>query len=79
MIELNDFFNEGLGWVCRHCDSELAAKAKTQGGLPRFFLEGEAESKKPVMSNLALAKWLDPARTTLVCPLCGISELVDIS
>lgn len=79
MIELNDFFNDGLGWVCRHCDRELAGETKTQGGLPRFFLEGEAESKKPVMSTLALAKWLDAARTTLVCPRCGISERVDLS
>jgi rubrerythrin len=79
MIELNDFFNEGQGWVCRHCDTELATKPKIENRMPRFFREGEAESKQPVMSNAALAKWADPAHRTLVCPLCGITELVDIS
>ena len=39
--------------------------------------EGEAESKNPALSNLALAKWADPAHRTLVCPNCGITELID--
>lgn len=41
--------------------------------------EGEAESKQPVMANIALAKWADPAHRTLLCPRCGITELADIS
>lgn len=47
--------------------------------LSRIMREGEAESKAPEMSNLALAKWADPAHRTLICPRCGITELVDIS
>jgi hypothetical protein len=41
--------------------------------------EGEAESKQPRMSNHALAKWADKNRSTLVCPRCGIIELVESS
>lgn len=41
--------------------------------------EGEAESKNPALSNLALAKWADPAHRSLVCPRCGITELADKS
>ena len=44
-----------------------------------MFREGESENKQPAMSNLALAKWADKAHRTLVCPRCGITELVDIS
>jgi hypothetical protein len=36
--------------------------------------EGEAESKDPIFSSVGLAKWLDPARTILMCPRCGITE-----
>lgn len=78
MIELNDFYNNGFGWICRHCERDLAPVPDTSDTLPRIMREGEAENKLPVMSNLALAKWLDPAHTTLVCPRCGITELVDI-
>ena len=79
MIELNDFFNDGTGWVCRHCDRELAKTALPIGSHSRVFREGEAEGKTPTLATLALAKWLDKTRRTLVCPRCGISELVDIS
>ena len=79
MIELNDFYDSGFGWICRHCERELAPAGDSPNARSRIMREGEAESKQPVMSNLALAKWLDPARTTLVCPRCGITELVEIS
>ena len=74
MQETNDFFNDGFGWKCRHCHRELEAE---ESGHSRFFLEGEAESKNPDLANSALAKWADPARTTLTCPRCGISEVVE--
>lgn len=74
MIELNDFFNDGFGWKCRHCHRELEAG---EVGHSRFFLEGEAESKQPELANFALAKWADAARTTLTCPRCGITELIE--
>ncbi|PYS97955.1 MAG: hypothetical protein DMF63_18040 [Acidobacteria bacterium] len=76
MIELNDFYNEGFGWICRHCERELAAKTTQHS---RLLLEGEAESKQPEMSTRALAKWADAAQRILVCPRCGISEPVERS
>lgn len=74
MIELNDFANDGFGWKCRHCASETSSASN---GYSRFYVEGEAESKQPQLAEPALAKWVDPARTTLTCPRCGITEVVD--
>lgn len=79
MIELHDFHNDGSGWVCRHCERELAAFNKPDARYSRMFSEGEAECKQPQMYNRALAKWADKTRRSLVCPRCGITELVDIS
>lgn len=76
MQETNDFFNDGFGWKCRYCNRELEAK---EPGPARFFLEGEAESKQPDLANSALAKWADVARTTLTCPRCGITELIELA
>ncbi len=78
MIELNDFYNDGFGWICRQCERELTE----QGNSPeqkqsRLMREGEAESKQPKLSSLALAKWADVAQRTLTCPRCGITELAD--
>jgi len=75
MIELNDFYNDGFGWVCRHCERELRQPEAESHS--RLFREGEAESKQPEFSNVALAKWLDKTRQTLICPRCGITEPVD--
>lgn len=77
MIELNDFYNDGFGWICRHCERELRQEEKPGSERSRLLTEGEAESKTPRFSNLALAKWADPARRTLLCPRCGITELAD--
>jgi DNA-directed RNA polymerase subunit M/transcription elongation factor TFIIS len=74
MVELNDFFNEGFGWKCRHCTRESQADPSEHS---RFFVEGEAESKQPKLANSGLARWADVARTTLTCPECGISELAE--
>lgn len=79
MTELHDFRNDGMGWVCRHCEREFTPKIEPKSVHSRMFREGESESKQPEMSNLALAKWADKTRRTLVCPRCGITELVDIS
>ena len=75
--ELNDFYNEGFGWVCRHCDRELKAAASADDVPSRLMQEGEAESKTPRMAVRALAKWADPAHRYLICPRCGIRELAD--
>ena len=77
MIELNDFYNDGFGWACRHCAREL--DPPSEGNRSRLLREGEAESKAPRLSTTALAKWADPEHRTLMCPGCGIAELVEKS
>lgn len=77
MIELDDFYNDGFGWICRHCERELKGAENSGGDLSRLMREGEAESKSPAFSTNALAKWLDKAQRTLICPRCGITELAD--
>jgi len=75
---LNDFYNEGFGWICRHCEREFERQNdSSENKVSRLMREGEAESKQPSFSNLALAKWADEAHRTLTCPRCGITELVD--
>ena len=77
-IELNDFYNEGLGWICKHCERELNEREKPAEQIEsRLMREGEAESKTPEISTKALAKWADLAQRTLICPRCGITELAD--
>lgn len=75
-IEYNDFYNEGFGFICKHCERELREKETAQTR-SRLMREGEAESKQPAFSNKALAKWLDKAQTTLICPRCGITEKIE--
>ncbi len=77
-IELNDFYNDGFGWICKPCDREFKQFDNlSEDKVSRLMREGEAESKQPSFSNLALAKWADEAHRTLTCPRCGITELVD--
>ena len=76
--ELNDFYNDGYGWICKPCERELKKQVKVlDGKLSRLMSEGETESKQPKFSNLALAKWTDKTNRTLMCPRCGITEPVD--
>jgi hypothetical protein len=77
MIELNDFYNAGFGWICRHCERET--ERRDNSGQSRLFREGEAEGKQPELANAAIAKWADPAQRTLLCPRCGITELAEKS
>lgn len=78
-IELKDFRNDGFGWKCKHCENELERlKGDDKQEHSRLMREGEAESKNPEFSTLALAKWADAAQTTLICPRCGIVEAVGI-
>jgi hypothetical protein len=76
MIELNDFYNKGFGWICKHCESEIKGQNQTEKH-SRLMREGEAESKNPRLSNSALAKWADKEHRTLMCPRCGIAEFVN--
>ncbi len=76
-IRLNDFYNSGFGWVCRQCEAQLAPADDATDRLSRAFLEGEAESKNPILANAALAKWTDATHRFLTCPRCGITESVE--
>ncbi len=75
MFELDDFYNDGFGWICKRCEREL--KEQENSSQSRLMSEGEAESKQLRLSSLALAKWFDQAQRTLICPRCGITELAD--
>jgi rubrerythrin len=77
MTELNDFYNDGFGWICKACERELKQEKQNEHNHSRLMREGESESKQPKFSNLALAKWADPAQRVLVCPRCGITESTD--
>ena len=74
--ELNDFYNSGFGWICKWCERELR-QHEPDAKISRLMTEGEAESKQPKLSVLALAKWADATNQTLMCPRCGITEPVD--
>jgi len=74
--ELNDFYNSGFGWICKWCERELK-QPESDAKTSRLMSEGEAESKQPTLSNIALAKWADKTNQTLMCPRCGITEPVD--
>jgi hypothetical protein len=75
-IELDDFYNDGFGWICKHCERELKESETGSPAQSRLMREGEAESKNPRLSS-PLAKWTDKAQRTLMCPRCGITELAD--
>jgi rubrerythrin len=76
MIELNDFYNDGTGWTCRRCETELT-REESSSRHSRAFVEGEAESRSPELENRALAKWLDKTQMQLICPRCGVVEAVE--
>lgn len=78
-MKLNDFYNDGFGWICKHCERDLKEQKTVDKTHSRLMSEGEAESKQPTFSNLALAKWTDKTQRTLMCPRCGITELADKS
>jgi hypothetical protein len=75
-MEIDHFINLGYGWMCKHCAAAAERGAVETERPARFFTEGEAESKVPVISTPALARWRDAARQTLYCPRCGVEELV---
>lgn len=70
-VELNNFYNEGFGWICRKCEQDLKPENEEKS---RLMSEGEAESKNPTFSNKALAKWEDSEQNTLICPCCKMTE-----
>jgi hypothetical protein len=78
LVELDNFYNDGFGWICKSCEHELAEiEPAPDTKLNRIMREGEAESKQPHLSNLALARWMDAAKTMLICSRCHTTEKVD--
>lgn len=78
MFELENFYNQGFGWICRRCETELETEKAANGEKhSRLLNEGEAESKTPTFSNLAMARWMDKTQSVLLCPRCGIAEPVN--
>jgi hypothetical protein len=76
-METDHFINAGYGWVCKHCYPGTDAPASDDAkGRARFHSEGEAEDKEPALSTPALARWRDASRRTLVCPRCGVEEML---
>lgn len=73
-LELNYFINEGFGWECKRCRAETG---ESQVGLPRFYVEGEAEAKEMRLSTPARARWRDAAQQILYCPNCLDEEVVN--
>lgn len=73
-MELDNFYNAGFGWICRQCERELKPAAPSLSDHSRVFREGEAESKTPALSTVALAEWTDKTRRFLTCPRCGVTE-----
>ncbi|HRI02630.1 MAG TPA: hypothetical protein PLL77_02705 [Pyrinomonadaceae bacterium] len=65
MTEFTDFYNNGIDWICRRCESELAADSDTD------------EQMTP--EHQPLAKWMDKTRRVLICPRCGLTESVEKS
>ncbi|HQX57267.1 MAG TPA: hypothetical protein PLP07_15185 [Pyrinomonadaceae bacterium] len=79
MTETHDFFNEGYGWQCRVCSREMELARADTSTLPLYYRQGEAESRGPLPTTQALARWTDATRRSLTCPRCGITELIDIN
>ncbi|MBD0370443.1 MAG: hypothetical protein ICV60_06375 [Pyrinomonadaceae bacterium] len=75
-METDNFINFGYGWMCKHCMAEDEGRGDEGESRARFFTEGEAETKEPLLSTPALARWRDAARRTLYCPRCSVEETV---
>jgi hypothetical protein len=76
VVELKNFYNDGFGWICKNCEHQSRAET-VEHKSSRLMREGEAESKKILLSNVALAKWLNEKRQTLFCPHCQTTESVN--
>jgi hypothetical protein len=76
---MEHFINEGFGWTCRRCHAETKAREPHTNSRARFFTEGESEDRDTTkLSAPALARWRDESRRALVCPRCGIEEILNV-
>lgn len=81
MEETKYFQNDGFGWICKSCAAEnkknSVAGSETADAKPLYFMEGEAFGNVGPLDQTR-ARWADPAQRSLMCPRCGITELIDI-
>ncbi len=68
------FINRGDGWMCQRCLEKAEERAPINGGRARFFTEGEAEQREPVLSAPFRARWRDESHQILFCPQCDTEE-----
>ena len=73
---MDHFINIGYGWLCKRCFPADDSRVSGSESRARFLREGEAEDKEPALSTPALAKWRDASRQSLICPRCGVEELL---
>jgi hypothetical protein len=71
-----NFINRGDGWMCRRCLEKAEERTAINGGRARFFTEGEAEQREPVLSAPFRARWRDDSHQTLFCPQCNMKEAI---
>ena len=74
MTETEHFINRGYGWLCKQCSEQADDLAHDANARARFFTEGEAEEREPVLSAPSLARWRDDLHSVLVCSQCGTEE-----
>jgi hypothetical protein len=67
MNQTNHFYDLGYGWLCKHCSAEDTERDHHAAA------DRHSESKPFV---LPLATWTDPTHHALVCPRCGIQEVI---
>jgi hypothetical protein len=68
------FKNDGFGWQCLKCAAAVDVDNEAHPAASRLMREGEAESKTPVFSSRAIARWVDRSKGVLECPICGGRE-----
>jgi hypothetical protein len=68
----NYFYNDGDGWFCRRCIKKLDSLS------PSDVTNGQGAVEDPDIADPRLARWMDRTRRTLICPTCGVTELMDL-
>lgn len=74
MLIPETFFYDGARWQCVQCYDELHFDVdRDRSGVANDF----AEFVAPAGDKPSNAKWADSILATLVCPRCGISEMIE--
>jgi DNA-directed RNA polymerase subunit RPC12/RpoP len=76
MHQTNHFFDLGYGWLCKHCSAENTERKQHPDIRSSSFTQGHLQEKESGTTGLAFARWTDSTRRDLVCPRCGIEEVI---